>query len=297
MPRWQEAAPDWFRAAVAAEPERGGVAVEGADIELLAWGERGRPGLLLLHGKGGHAEWWRFIAPFFADRWRVVAPSWSGQGRSGWRERYSLTQCAREALAAAEAGGLNEAGPPVVVGHSFGAFPALHLGTRHADRVRGVVAVDAPIRPGEGWPGPPKRGVADTVYASEDEAAGRFRFVPPLHTAQPAITDFIARQSLRPVTRPDGTPGWSWRFDPHGWQHFDMDTGPMNHRGVTAPLALVWGEKSGLIDPAMWASMQEEAPPGTVCVAIPEANHHVMADQPLAFVTALRTLLAAWSQD
>ena len=34
--------------------------------------------------------------------------------------------------------------------------------------------------------------------------------------------------------------------------------------------------------------------PGSPDIVIPEAEHHVMIDQPLAFVAALRALLAAW---
>lgn len=30
-------------------------------------------------------------------------------------------------------------------------------------------------------------------------------------------------------------------------------------------------------------------------IAVPEARHHLMLDQPLAFVSALRGLLATWS--
>ena len=34
--------------------------------------------------------------------------------------------------------------------------------------------------------------------------------------------------------------------------------------------------------------------PGSPYVEIPEAEHHVMIDQPLAFVAGLSALLAAW---
>ena len=37
------------------------------------------------------------------------------------------------------------------------------------------------------------------------------------------------------------------------------------------------------------------APPGSPFLAIPEAGHHVMLDQPLALVSALRALLASWA--
>jgi pimeloyl-ACP methyl ester carboxylesterase len=36
------------------------------------------------------------------------------------------------------------------------------------------------------------------------------------------------------------------------------------------------------------------APKGTPKIEIPDAEHHVMIDQPLAFVAALRGLLAGW---
>jgi alpha-beta hydrolase superfamily lysophospholipase len=81
-------APEWFARAVAEEPERSRVAVRGAEVEMLTWGKVGAPGLLFLHGKGAHADWWSFVAPFFSAGYRVSAISWSGMGRSGRREAY-----------------------------------------------------------------------------------------------------------------------------------------------------------------------------------------------------------------
>ena len=37
-------------------------------LEVLTWGEVGKPGLLFVHGNSAHADWWSFIAPFFAER-------------------------------------------------------------------------------------------------------------------------------------------------------------------------------------------------------------------------------------
>ena len=119
-------APAWFTAAVDNAPERSRILVEGADIELLTWGEVGKPGLLFLHGNGAHADWWRFIAPFFAKDWRVAATSWSGMGGSDWREAYSAELFATEIFSAVEAAGLEAGGgKPIVGGHSFGGFPPL----------------------------------------------------------------------------------------------------------------------------------------------------------------------------
>jgi len=92
-------APPWFDAALADAPERSFFDFEGASIELLTWGEIGKPGLLLLHGNGASADWWTFIAPFFAQDWRVAAFSWSGMGRSDWRETYTAERFAQESFA------------------------------------------------------------------------------------------------------------------------------------------------------------------------------------------------------
>jgi pimeloyl-ACP methyl ester carboxylesterase len=45
----------------------------------------------------------------------------------------------------------------------------------------------------------------------------------------------------------------------------------------------------------MKARMRATLPQGTPFIEIPEAYHHVQADQPLALVAALRSLLEAWA--
>ena len=138
--------PRWFRDALAHQPARAWHDVQGARIETLAWGERGRPGLLLLHGKMAHAQWWSFIAPYFAETHRVVALSFGGMGGSDWRDSYSVQAMVDEAMAVTQAEGLFDAAtPPVVVGHSFGGFVSLHCAQRHGARLGGVFTLDMPL--------------------------------------------------------------------------------------------------------------------------------------------------------
>ena len=73
--------PPWFKAALARAPERSLVPVDGANIELLTWGDIGKPGLIFVHGNSAHADWWTFIAPFFADSYRVGGAVAFGDGR------------------------------------------------------------------------------------------------------------------------------------------------------------------------------------------------------------------------
>ena len=105
LSRARPVAPAWFERVVAIEPERTFFAVDGAQVETLAWGERGKPGLVFLHGGAAHGDWWSFIGPFFARERRVVAPSFTGMGRSDWRASYDFRQFVREAREAARAAG------------------------------------------------------------------------------------------------------------------------------------------------------------------------------------------------
>jgi pimeloyl-ACP methyl ester carboxylesterase len=133
--------PRWFRDALALQPARSWHDVQGARIETLAWGERGRPGLLLLHGKMAHAQWWNFIAPFFAGAHRVVALSFGGMGGSDWRPSYSVATMADEAMVVGEHEGLfDSAVPPLIVGHSFGGFVSLLCAQQHGSTARGSAA-------------------------------------------------------------------------------------------------------------------------------------------------------------
>jgi pimeloyl-ACP methyl ester carboxylesterase len=297
-------APPWFSSALADAPEVSTITVAGAGIEVLTWGERGKPGLLLLHGNGAHAGWWRFIAPFFAAKdggdYRVAAFSWSGMGGSDHRATYSVETFVDEIFAVVAATGLADAGPPIVVGHSFGGFPMMAAVKARGAEFAAAVIVDTPFRaagePGHRPPNATER--RHKVYPTLTAALARFRFAPVQGCANPFIADRIARDSLVevPVATDDGAAatGWTWRFDPFLWGRFHIGDALQLLANPRCPVALVWGANSMLMPPDRVAAMRDLLPPGTPAIAIPEAEHHVMVDQPLAFVAALRGLFAGW---
>ena len=69
-----EAAPTWFRNAIAHTPSERTIDVQGCPIHTLSWGNPKLPGLLLVHGGAAHAHWWSFLAPLLSQRYYVVAP-------------------------------------------------------------------------------------------------------------------------------------------------------------------------------------------------------------------------------
>ncbi len=280
--------PEWARAAIDAPHERASLDVAGAAIEWLAWGARGRPGLLLLHGNGAHADWWRFTAPILADGGlRVAALSWSGMGGSDHRARYTLELFVDEALAVAEAAGL---GPCfTVVAHSFGGVPAAALASRHSGRVARAIIIDTPF--GAMRPRDPASAAgrvrAHRIYPTLDAALARFRWAPVQPTVNLWAADFIARRSLKLVAG-----GYTWRFDPMLWQNFRFEDPAGLLAAGGAPLDYVWGDRSALVTSGVVDRIRAMLPPSTRMVGIPNAHHHVMADQPLALVAAVRALVA-----
>jgi pimeloyl-ACP methyl ester carboxylesterase len=284
-------APPWFRAALAHPKEEVSISVQGVALHVLAWGDRGKPSLMLLHGNGAHARWWEFIAPFFAQDYRVVAPTWSGMGDSGWRASYGVDLCVAEALAAAEAlGAFESSRKPLIVGHSFGGYPALALAADHGNLWRGVISVDSPVQhPGEKLGGPPARHKPNRVYSTFEAILARFRLAPSQPCENLFAVDHIARHSIKPT---DG--GYTWKFDPFIWKDFkDRDSSSLL-RAARCPVAVMWGEESKLMSRNTLMHMKRLLPSSAPFTSVPSADHHVMLDQPLAFVSALRGLLSAW---
>lgn len=283
-------AASWFRRAIAHLPEEWFVTVEGARIETLTWGAIGNPGLLFIHGNLAHARWWSFIAPFFAETYRVAAFSLSGMGGSDHRDAYSMEQFGREALAVAEATGMFE-GPvaPVVLGHSAGAGPTALLSDRIGDRLSGIVILDSGIRPPEMMPPQPPPRDSSRVYPTLEEALAAYRFAPPQRSELLYVVDWIARHALKPV---EG--GWTWRFDPKLFSQVRA-SGAWHHLlAARCPVAFINGSRSPLTPPDRVAYVRAQLPKGTRFVVVPEAGHHLMVDQPLAVVTAIRAILAQW---
>ncbi|HEX4180627.1 MAG TPA: alpha/beta hydrolase [Caulobacteraceae bacterium] len=296
-------APDWFKWAIAQEPERSNIPVLGANIELLTWGELGKPGLILMHGNSAHADWWSFIAPYLALDYRVAAISFSGMGASDWRDAYSFATFAAEAHAGAEAAGLYQ-GPvkPVFIGHSFGGAQVFYQAMNHPDWMRGAILVDTgfggPPPASEGFRQPQMRTQPNRVYPTLEGALGRFRFMPPQGCPNLYIADFIARRSLKRAPLPEGEgkgggEGWTWRFDPLLWSKLDQTAlESIVGSKSDAPLVHIHGQNSKIME--RQAQQLDLLPARTKRIVIPDSEHHIMVDQPLALVSALRAVLACW---
>jgi pimeloyl-ACP methyl ester carboxylesterase len=282
-------APKWFRHALAVPAEDGWVEVEGCRIHYLAWGERNRPGLVLVHGGAAHAHWWSFLAPLLTHGCRVAAIDLSGHGDSGRRDGYPRELWAREVLAVADDAGFT--GPPIVIGHSMGGFVTIAAAADHGERLAGAVIIDSPVRlpdpeSTEGSYGKAFR--APKVYPDVESALRHFRTVPDQPSSVPWVIDHVARHSLRSV---EG--GVTWKFDPVIFRRETPRATAELLPRVRCRVALFRAEH-GLVTPDIGEEMYELLGRVAPVIEIPEAYHHIMLDQPLLLVTGLRTLLADW---
>jgi len=225
----------------------------------------------------------------FTEKWHPIALHLSGHGDSGRRDSYSHAMWAQEVIAVSRDAGFP--GPPVVVGHSLGGMVTIQTAATYGDDLAGAVIVDAPVRrpdpeSEEGRSGRAFR--APGVYPTLEEAKEHFRLIPPQPCENGYIVDHIAENSLHET---EG--GWTWKFDP---ALFRGTLIPLRDQlaSVRCRVALFTGDKSVVVPPDTAQYMYELMGRVAPVVSIPQAHHHLTLDQPLAFVAALRTLLADW---
>lgn len=296
--------PEWFEWALATPSDDHVVEVKGANIAYTAWGERGNPGLLFIHGGRAHRDWWRPFAPFFSAKYRVAAIDLAGMGDSDWRDLYSLNTFVDEVFAVIDQAGLNEQGRPIVVGHSFGGWVTLASVERDGEKLRGAIIVDSPLGkpdPKEGYNisfGKNKDGSTarayGRIYETMEEPIERFRLLPNQPNSNLYLIDHVARTGLRQITDENGVSGWCWKFDPARDKRLDIHFERNLLRAARCPLAFIYGEKSAFAQGDALDHMREQAAGRSPFVDMPDVYHHLMLDAPIAFVSTIRTLLSCW---
>jgi len=288
--------PFWFNQALEVPSQSGSVMVDGANIVFETWGDVGNPGIVLIHGSNAHLEWWRFTAPFLADRFRVAAIDLSGNGNSDWREKYSGKNFADEVWAVCQAAQLGER--PMVVGHSFGGYVALETGHYYSEHLGGILFMDFTTAPPEEYMewglrverDGVKPGRKLRVYEDKETALGRFRLIPEQPGVHPSLLAHMAEYGLKEV---EG--GWTWKFDPGLFDYLEMGVSQRDRfAALKCRSALMLGEFSE-DEGAYYAQHMLDITHNLLpTITFPGTYHHLMFDDPMAVAMAMKILFLEW---
>jgi pimeloyl-ACP methyl ester carboxylesterase len=291
--------PAWFARAIAAPYTEHFTTVDELPLHYVRWGQAAAGGspkqpVVLIHGGGAHAFWWGFLAPLLADRYDVLALDLTGHGDSGRRERYPREVWTHDILAVLDHAEL--ASRPFLVGHSMGGFVATVTAAEHGERLAGAILVDSPIRPIRESERPTEERSRSgwsfermTPYADFESAVRRFRPLPDQPTPYPFLVEYVASRSVR--EDPDG---FTWKFDPRVFERASRSNLRDYLARTRCRMAIVRGGESVVMPSDVAEYMLGLLPAKAPFVEIPEGHHHLMFDQPLPLLVALRALLGAW---
>jgi pimeloyl-ACP methyl ester carboxylesterase len=183
-------------------------------LEVLDWGGRGRP-LVLLPGGGDTAHAFDDFAPKLTDSFHVYGITRRGFGASGFDESEANAEAGTDrfgddVLAVLDALSLEQR--PVLAGHSFGGAELSSVATRHPSRVAGLIYLDAgypyafdngnvpAMKEFEALRAPDRSQPTDAALASFDALRQHYRRVL-------GFTYPEAELRYRHIANPDGTVG------------------------------------------------------------------------------------------
>ncbi len=244
---------------------------------------RGDP-LVLLHGLYGSSANWRRIAKTLSDTHRVVSVDLRNHGASPWTTTMSYEEMAGDVAALIDRLDLSS---PAVLGHSMGGKVAMTLALADAAHVGRLVVVDiAPVSYGDRFSSfnAAMRGV-DALHASGREEIKRalLQTIPDERTVGFLMTNLVRHGEQ-----------YDWRIN--------LATLATSMATISAfPAALGGARYDGpvtVIDGAQSNYIAADDRPTFVTLfprarfeTIPDAGHWLHADQPEAFVAAVRKAL------
>lgn len=249
--------------------------------------------IVFVHEYAGDYRTWEPQMRFFARKHRCVTFSARGYPPSDIPEEgasYSQDIARRDVIAVLDGLGIDKAH---VVGHSMGAYTALHVGMHHPERCLSVAAA------GCGWGSNPAERDASKELVKD--IARMFR-EDGIKVAAAKYADFPMRHAFK-------------HKDPRGWAEFACMLGEHSGLGsaltmlhvqlerptlweleeplgkMQVPLLVIVGdEDDACLDGSVF--LKRKAPLAALCV-IPRASHTITSEEPAAVNAALAELFAA----
>jgi non-heme chloroperoxidase len=280
-------------------------------LEVLDWGGSGRP-LVLLSGLGSTAHVFDLFAPKFTAGYHVYGITRRGYGRSSKPVAgYSADRLGDDVLAVIDALKLNK---PVLVGHSIAGEELSSVGSRHPEKVSGLIYLEA------GYP----YAYYDSNHGGLDVDLAELR--RKLEQFQgPATVDTKAIQDLLSNTLPaferalrgrqaeiDARPARSNAAPPPPWPAVDLAVlaGEQKYTSIRAPTLAIFVVPHDLgpaVDAAAKSRFEaydeatmdaqikafEAGVPTARVVRVPHANHAVFVSNEADVLREMNSFLAS----
>jgi pimeloyl-ACP methyl ester carboxylesterase len=274
--------------AAAADPGEKHVTASRDGTPIAYWGGGSGPPLLLVHGStADHTTTWRFVLGDLRRRFTTYAMDRRGRGGSGDAPDYGLQREAEDVAAVVDAVAAATGRPVSVLGHSYGALPAIEaaLLTENLDRL--VLYEGVPLRGADAF----EPGATNRLQALLDsgDLDGMLRAMfRDLVKMPPEEIELLRAQ----------TDAWEVRLGNAKTLPRELEVierylfEPERFSGLHAPTLLLVGEHS---PPAEMVSAEHIAaalPSGGVGV-LPGQQHAAMYTVPHEFVEAVLRFLEA----
>lgn len=252
------------------------------ELNYKVFGE-GEP-LLILHGLFGTLDNWQTIAKTLSEDYMVFILDLRNHGRSPHSDDFSYALMADDVRAFMEDNWIYNA---YVMGHSMGGKVAMQLAIDNPDMVERLLVVD----------------MAPKTYAPSHESIFEGMFALDLQTLssrreaddlmKPYIPSFGVRQFLIKNLSLDKKSGrYAWKMNlPVIHAHYGsiLQQGPIA-QPYEGPTLFIKGAKSAYIQEEELETYQQYFPQAEL-TTIQDAGHWIHAEQPEAFVQAVRDFL------
>lgn len=264
------------------------IEVNGIRLHYLDYGTEGRQPMLCVHGAAAHAHWFDFVAPGLTPNHHVRSLDLRGHGDSDWAEQstYAFKTFAEDIDAVATKLDLRDF---VLVGHSMGGMASLLYAATYPGRAARLIVVDSiMLMPMERIRAMRAFGeTTPSTYATQEELIARYRLTPPeTHIADPEI---IRHMALHSATQGDDG-RWRHKADRRVYANSrQLDGMPLWDR-IRIPALVVKGSCSTRFGPQQMEEIRARAPQ-VQWAEVPESNHHIMLDNPHAFVDVVQRFL------
>tara|TARA_E500000081_G_scaffold145811_1_gene168112 strand:- start:4 stop:885 length:882 start_codon:yes stop_codon:yes gene_type:complete len=272
--------PDWFKKNIEIIPLSYSVEVDDKNIKYFIWGDQSLPKVFLLHGFNAHSYWWSHIAPFFTEKFCVIAMDFSGMGESDHREEYSQEIYSKEIKAVLED---TKCEKPICLAHSMGGAVAMYSTSIFPNLFSKIILLDSVVilPPERAEMMKSRRPKARMEIASDsmEAAVSRFRLMPPQPCQQEYVLEHIAKTSYKETEL-----GWVLKSDPkisNTYKYNDLHETLMN---PSTALEIIYGQLSQIFTSDVLEYMKYAGRLEDKNIhQLDGAMHHLFLDRPLEF--------------